>query len=322
MSVRPPVSVLLPTTEWTASCEDLLAGLREGDELLILGDAETDPVVDREPPAPVEVLVVGEPEGCSGKANALAAGMERATNDRFVWTDADVPRDDEWLDRLVAAGERHGPATAVPFFYGDGWWRLLEPLFGVLFSLLFYYGVGELGNVVWGGGVTFTRSELTVDVPTFAAELRTVLSDDALLSERLADVHIVRSMVAPVAVPGDLSTVVDRTVRFARIAHLAEGLHGHLLAHSLLVAVGLSFPLVVAPVVTALAALAYLRLGVRRWTFLLAFPGLFLLPVVTAAGIARTEFEWAGRRYRYLDSDRVEVVDGRSAAERTSGRDE
>jgi hypothetical protein len=248
--------------------------------------------------------------------------MERATNDRFVWTDADFPRDDAWLDRLVAEGERHGPATAVPFFYGDGWWRLLEPWFGALFSLLFYFGVGKLGHVVWGGGVTFTRGELTVDVPTLAAELRTVLSDDALLSERLTDVHVVRSMVTPVAVPGDLSTVVDRTVRFARIAHLAGGLYGHLLAHSFLVAVSLSVPLVVAPVVTVVVALAYRRLGVHRPTFLLAFPGLFLLPVVTAAGITLTEFEWAGRRYRYLDSDVVEVIDGHDAATRTGSGDD
>jgi hypothetical protein len=56
--------------------------------------------------------------------------MSRARNDRFVWTDDDFERGDDWLDRPVDAGETHGPASAVPFFTGTGWWRLFEPWHG------------------------------------------------------------------------------------------------------------------------------------------------------------------------------------------------
>ena len=53
----------------------------------------------RDPPDGVEVVVADEPEGCSGKVNAMALGMERAEHDRFVRTDDDFERDDDWLDR-------------------------------------------------------------------------------------------------------------------------------------------------------------------------------------------------------------------------------
>jgi len=89
---RDPVSVLLPTVEWTPACDDLTAQLRDGDQLLVICDSESDPVAGRDPPENVEILTAGEPEGCSGKANAMAHGMERAANDRFVWTDADYER--------------------------------------------------------------------------------------------------------------------------------------------------------------------------------------------------------------------------------------
>lgn len=83
----------------------------------------------------MRVPVAGEPTGCSGKANAVAHACSRASHDRPVWTDADVRRDTGWLGRLVAAGEAHGPATAVPVFRGGGWWRLVEPWTAALFSL-------------------------------------------------------------------------------------------------------------------------------------------------------------------------------------------
>jgi hypothetical protein len=102
--------------------------LGPNDELLVLCDSDRDPVAGRKTPNGVAVCIAGEPEGCSGKANALAYGMERATNDRFVWSDADYERDDDWLDCLVEAGEEHGMAAVLPMFPGGGWWRLVEPV--------------------------------------------------------------------------------------------------------------------------------------------------------------------------------------------------
>ena len=128
MDVRDPVTVLLPTVRWTTACDQVAAQLRADDELFVICDREDDPVAGRDPPDGVEILVAGDPEGCTAKANALAYGMERATNDRFVWSDADYERGDDWLDCLVEAGEEHGTAAVLPMFPGGGWWRLVEPV--------------------------------------------------------------------------------------------------------------------------------------------------------------------------------------------------
>jgi hypothetical protein len=313
MHDRDPVSVLLPTLEWGPACEQVAAGLRPGDELLILCDTETDPVADHARPEGVEILVAGEPEGCAGKANALAYGMERARNDRFVWTDDDFERDPAWLDRLVAAGEAHGPASAIPFFAGEGWWRLVEPCYGALFTLLFYFQVGGVADTAWGGGVTFTRAELDVDVPTLATELRGVLSDDYLLTQRLPEVHAVRSMVTHVDVPGAFESVVNRLLRFTRIVGVNEGWAGFAVC-PLLAAVGVLYPLVLAPLLTVCFAAVYAELGLRRRNFFLAYPCLLVVPVVAAVSMAVTDFNWAGRRYRFRDDGSVEILD--SLAER------
>jgi hypothetical protein len=266
-------------------------------------------VAGHDPPDGVEILVGGEPEGCSGKANAMACGMERATNDRFVWTDADFERDDDWLDRLVEAGEQRGPATAVPFWYGDGVWSLLEPWTMTFSTLLIYFGVGSTGNIGWGGGLTFTREELTVGVDDLAAELRQVLSDDGLVSQHVEEFHAVRSMVTPVEVPGDAASTYHRLLRLNRLTHVHEGMTGDFLIALGMTAAAVTVPLVAALAVTLAAGVAYALLGLDRRTFLLAFPGLFLVPLTILGGMVVSEFEWAGRRYRLNGAYDVEVLD-------------
>jgi len=308
MDDRDAASVLLPTVEWTAACDQMAAQLRDGDELFVICDTEDDPVASRDPPDGVEILTAGEPEGCSGKANAMAHGMERATNDRIVWTDADFERDGDWLDRLVAAGEAHGPATAVPFWYGNGVWSLLEPWTMVFSTLLIYFGVGSTGSMGWGGGLTFTRDELDVTVEELVEELRQVLSDDGLLSQHIDDFHAVKSMVTPVPVPGDLRSTYARLVRFNRLTHVHEGMTGDLVVALGMTAAAAAFPLVVAPAVTLATGAAYALLGLRRPTFLLSFPGLFFVPLTILGGMVVPEFEWAGRRYRLNGAYDVDVV--------------
>jgi len=308
MTHREPVSVLLPTTAWNTACEQVAAQLAGDDELLVVCDSDDDPVAGHDPPTGVEILVAGEPEGCSGKANALAHGMAEARHDRFVWTDDDFERDEDWLDRLVAAGETHGPATAIPFFTGRGWWRLFEPWHGALFTFLFYHQVGGVADTAWGGGVTFTRSELTVPVPTLIEELRGVMSDDYLLTERLEAVHAVQSMVTHVEVSGALQRVKHRLIRFGRIVGVNEGWLSGVAINALLLAAGLLFPLVTAPLLTVAFAAIYARLDLGRVNLLCAYPGLLALPVVTCAAMLVDEFEWGGRRYRFPDSGAVEVL--------------
>jgi hypothetical protein len=308
MNNRDSVTVLLPTVEWTDACDQTAAQLRNDDELFVICDTEEDPVTNHNPPDGVEILTAGEPEGCSGKANALAYGMERATNERFVWTDADFGRDGDWLDRLVAAGKEHGPATAVPFWYGNGAWSLFESWTMMFSTLLIYFGIGATGNIGWGGGLTFTSEELNVTVDELVAELRQVLSDDGLLSQHIDDFHPIKSMVTPVEVPGDLASTYARLVRFNRLTHVHEGMTGSLLIALLMAGAGVAFPLVVGPAVTVITGGAYALLGLRRATFLLSFPGLFLVPLAILAGMFVSEFDWAGRRYRLNGKYDVEVI--------------
>jgi hypothetical protein len=63
------------------------------------------------------------------------------------------------------------------------------------------------------------------------------------------------------------------------------------------------------PLVTAAAGLAYAYFGVRRWTFVLAVPAYVASLPMLAYGLARTEFDWQGRRYRWTGLYDVEVLD-------------
>lgn len=309
MADREPVSVLLPTLEWNTACEQLAAQLGSNDELLIICDTDDDPVSQYDPPDGVRILVAGEPEGCSGKANALACGMTQARHDRFVWTDDDFERGSDWLDRLVAAGETHGPASAIPFFTGRRFWRLFEPWYGALFTVLFYLQLGGVSNIAWGGGVTFTRSELTVSVPEFVTELRTVLSDDYLLTSRLPEVYAVQTMVMDVKIPGGNCAVYHRLLRFVRIVGVNSGWSPWLKLSSILIAGGLLSPVGTIISLTIGFTVIYFWLGLGRVNFFLSCAGILLLPVVTLLSKYFDEFDWAGRQYRYSDSGEVEVLE-------------
>ncbi|MFB6300222.1 MAG: glycosyltransferase [Halobacteriales archaeon] len=309
MSDRYPVSVLLPTIRWNRACEQLAAQLHSEDELLVICDTEDDPVASYDPPENVEILVAGEPEGCAAKANAIAYGMERATHDRFIWSDDDYDRGDDWIDSLVAYGEKYGPAAVQPIFSGGGWWRLFEPVGLLLFGLQngIFWGDGE-GGYPWGGGVTFTRDDLDISVDQFVAELRQCISDDNVLHEHVGDAYMIQSMQVTVRVDGDFRDTSRRLIRWMRADHVRNGLVIQFVASLAIVGLALLFPLIVATIVTAAAGLAYARIGYVRWTFLLAYPGLILLPVVLGSGIFIKEVTWGSRRYRINDVNDIEVV--------------
>jgi hypothetical protein len=308
MSDRDEVSVLLPTTEWTDACDQVAEQLYQKDELLIVCDAPEDPVTRQDPPDGVEILVAGEPTGCSGKANAVAYGMQQAANDRFVWTDADFSHNNNWLDKLVTAGQQHGPATAVPFWYGNRAWSLLEPWTMIFSTLLIYFSFGSTGNIAWGGGLTFTRDELDVTVERLTTELQQVLSDDALLSRHIDEFHPIKQMMTPVRVPGSLSVTYHRLVRFNRLIHVNQGMAGNLVISVLAAISTLLFPYVMIPTIVVATGLAYTMLGINRLTFVLSPIGLFFVPPVILAGMFLREFEWAGRRYRLNGKYDVEVI--------------
>ena len=96
------VSVVLPTRRWTVACDELVEQVASDDEFIIACDGPDDPVVEDAAGTPAEVVVAGEPQGCSAKCNALATGLERATGEYIVCTDADFEHGPEWLPRAWA----------------------------------------------------------------------------------------------------------------------------------------------------------------------------------------------------------------------------
>ena len=306
MGSEPPVSVILPTVEWTDACAEVAAQLDGDDELLVVSDAESDPVVGTSPDDDgVRIVLAGDPEGCSGKANAIAAGMEAATHDRLVWTDDDFAHPPGWLDGLRDDYDRQGPTTEVPFFVGrDPLALLLEPLYAIGGTL----AVSRSG-IPWAGGLIFERDDL--DEQRFLDELRRTVSDDGLLGAHLHVTAADRVRLVPVG--GSFRASLERHVRFVKIVRFASpgGMAANALASGVVAAACLAYPLVLAPLLTFVCGLLYASFGVRRWTFLLAFPAATLAPLLVAYALARRTFVWGGRRYRWRSTFDVTVENRR-----------
>ncbi len=299
-------TVILPTFEWTQSCEQLARQLTADDELLVVCDSHDDPVATADLPDQAELLVAGEPKGCSGKANAVALALEHASQDRIVLTDDDVDRDDDWLATITRLGEEHGTVTAIPVFTSEEYpFKLFEPLCLVLASFV----VDRSNWVTWGGGVTFDRSE--IDVDGYIKDLRRTVSDDALLAEYVDEVVASRELVNRVDVPGGPRVTYERITRFVKIFYRFDRARtlATLALFCAVLAIGALFPIAVAIGVTALAYSQYRALGVDRWTWLFAVPSLLFAPFFGIAGIVRPTFVWGGRRYRWDDRFDVTIVD-------------
>jgi len=322
---HPPTSVLLPTVRWTEACSEVAAQLGDGDELVVICDTDDDPVAARRDestrraagrrggesgakggetdalPEGVRLVVAGEPEGCSGKANAIAAGMEAAARDRIVWTDDDFHHPPEWLGALNADYDRQGPTTEVPVFVGaDPLGRFLEPAYVIGGTIPV-----SLGGIAWGGAVVFDRNDLDEDA--LLADLRRTVSDDGTLAEHL-DVSAA-DRTRTVAAGGSARESLERFVRFLQITRRHAPLAT---AFNVALSVGLASLCLLAPVagaafVTALSGATYARFGVRRATFLLAAPSVIVSPVFLAYAFARRTFVWGGRRYRWRSMFDVDV---------------
>lgn len=319
----PPTSVLLPTVRWTEACSEVAAQLGEGDELVVICDTEADAVAGRRGddwsadgddtesagggddglPDGVRVVVAGEPEGCSGKANAIAAGMEAARHDRIVWTDDDFRHPPAWLATLNADYERQGPTTEVPVFVGaDPLGRFFEPAYVIGGTLPL-----SRGGLAWGGAVVFERGDLDADA--LIDDLRRTVSDDGTLSEHL-DVSAA-DRTRTVVAGGSPRESLERFVRFLQITRR----HARVAtAVNVALSVGLASLCLLAPVagvafVTALVGAAYAKFGIRRATFLLAGPGVIASPALMAYALARRTFVWGGRRYRWRSAFDVDVVE-------------
>jgi hypothetical protein len=299
---RTPTSVLLPTVSWTDACDEVAAQLEPEDELLIIHDGRDDPVSNRERfPENVRLIRAGDPVGCSGKANAIAAGMEAANHDRLVWTDDDFHHPPDWLDQLHCDYADYGPTTELPAFVGqDPLAILLEPIYALGGTLGTY-----VGDHAWGGAVIFDRSDL--DEAAFLSELRQTISDDGLLGEHTDVTSVRRAREVPMG--GSLRQTLERHVRFNKIfathdpgvAKLSFGALTAVLVGCLL------FPLL-AVVLTLLTAGVGASFGVRRGSLLLTVPALAVAVPLGLYAFARDTFVWGGRRYRWHSKFSVEVL--------------
>ncbi|PCR91658.1 glycosyltransferase [Natrinema ejinorense] len=304
MTEPPPTSVLLPTCEPAPVVRELAAQLRAADELLVICDSDDDPVARRDGdlPASVDVVVAGEPAGCSGKANAIAAGMEAARHDRLVWTDDDFHHPPDWLERLHADYDRNGPSSELPFFVGrDPLAVLLEPVYALAGTAGTY-----AGDVAWGGSVIFERDDLP-DEDRFRRDLRRTVSDDGLLTDRVDITPVKR--VRRVEIGGATRATIERHVRFIQIVRYHAPVETTVNAVvATVAAIGcLLVPVPAIVAVTALLTGVYAAFGLRRWTFLLAYPALLLSVPLLAYGVLRRTFVWGGRRYRWRDKFDVDV---------------
>jgi hypothetical protein len=299
-----PTSVLLPTTRWTDACAELASQLGADDELLIVHDGEDDPVAGRAVDVEgVRLVAAGDPEGCSGKANAIAAGMAAARHDRLVWTDDDFHHPPDWLATIVADYEEHWPVSEVPYFVGrDPLSVLLEPLYASAGSLGIY-----LGDQIWGGAVAFERDD--IDEAAFVDELRRTVSDDGLLMEHLEVTSVGRTHVVPIG--GSIHEAIERPVRWTKILrwHFPGAVAGIVFVALLVLAAAVLAPLPVAILLTVAHLVVNEVLGVRRWTALLAYPALFVFVPLVLYALARRTFVWGGRRYRWRRKFDVEIVE-------------
>ncbi|MFC7199660.1 glycosyltransferase [Halospeciosus flavus] len=301
--MAPPTSVLLPTTTRSPVIEEVAGQLAPTDELLVICDTETDPVADyADEIEKTRVVVAGEPTGCSGKANAIAAGMEAATHDRIVWTDDDFHHPPDWLSGLHTAYERHGPVSELPFFVGrDPLSILLEPVYALGGTLGVY-----TSDKAWAGAVMFERDDL--DVEAFLEELRQTVSDDGLLSEYLDVTPLKRTR--RVEIGGTVRATLERHVRFTQIVSHHEPADTAVMGvvTTLLAAFCLLSPVYAAGLVTLLVGGVYAAFGCRRWTALLAYPAILVQVPLMAYALGRRTFVWGGRRYRWHSKFHVEVV--------------
>ncbi|WP_293029634.1 glycosyltransferase family 2 protein [Natronococcus sp.] len=298
-----PTTVILPTTGWNDACEAVAEQLRPTDELLVVCDERVEPVAARTDDYPnVELVVAGEPEGCSGKANAIAAGMEAAETERIVWTDDDFFHPPDWLEGLRVDYERQGPTTEVPVFVGqDPLSVALEPAYAVSGTLGVY-----VGNVPWAGSLVFDRRDLE-DEAAFLDDLRRTVSDDGLLMEYVEVTPVKRTR--RVEMGGSTRETLENQVRFTQILrwHAPASTALQALVTGVLTVGCVLFPLPALALTTLCMAGIYATFGIRRSTFLAAYPVVLAAVPLFVYGLARRSFVWGGRRYRWHDKFDVTV---------------
>jgi len=263
---------------------------------------DDDPVAGRtDIPDGVRLGPAAEPEGCSGKANAMMVGMKTAEVDRIIWTDDDFHHGPDWLATLTADHERHGPVSEVSYFFGRDPLAVLLPMLASAGTLGIY-----LLNQIWGGAVAFKRDEIE---STFFDELRRTISDDALLMEHLQVTTARLTYLVPVG--GTVRKTVERILRWTKITwrHDPVAVAGIGLALLLALAGAVLFPLHAVVVLTVFHLAVKEVLDVRRWRALLAYPAVFVFVPLIPYALGRRTLVSGGRRYRWRSKFDVKIIE-------------
>jgi hypothetical protein len=310
--------ILLPTHAWTPACDDVISQLTATDELVLLVDAAEDIAGDVPDRDDVTVLVVGDPSGCSGKANAIASGLAYvaasddppAEDDLILFTDADYRRDDDWLETLRAGVRKHGAATGVPVFRSHGLaGAVVEPLTTPLTLSTFGFG-----TAMWGGAMGVSHE--LIDVDATCADLRRTVSDDVMVAEHAeVDPASLRSLTEHVPVEGTASSLLDRTIRFARTLRFTTTARvwpvfviAAVVTGGLALAPLLSVAVLYLCVTASYYAAGFHDRGIPRWTAILAPLSVYVVTVLTTYGLLTSVFSWGGRRYRWHSKFDVDVL--------------
>lgn len=305
-------SILLPAIEWTDSCQQLVDQKTEDDEIIVACDSADQPIVEQAADKPVTVVVAGEPDGCSGKCNALAAALEAVSDDQdlIILTDDDLERDDDWLEYMKTKTREHGAYSTVPTFYS-------ESVFGLFLEAAYtpmsYIGM-KVGETIWPGAAGFKREN--IDMDGLIDGLRRTLIDTAVLPEYVsADdgkaVPCDMSISPNIPVEGTFdSDFRKRGARIARTFWLTDRSAAVMsIGISAIVLLGLLIaPLVAAAITTGIVAVTYVLNRFPRWTFVFAPVSLVLWGVMMVYGVPKEEIEWGGRKYRWSDKYQVEIL--------------
>lgn len=299
------VSVIIPTFSWNSACKEVYRQLENGDELILVCDAESDPLFDQQTPKDVNVLLAGEPESCSGKCNALAYGLESASKEHVVCTDADFSHPAGWLNDVKNSLEENIFVTTLNFFKSEKLpGKLLEPgyLTGIFIGT--YSGLGA-----WGGLMAFNTDEAPMN--QIIDQLRRTISDDILISQFFPDKTVNPSNFGIVEIEGGLKNVIEMSKRFGRSMFLVDP---KLLCIPVLSVLAYILLLLHSPVSGVLlpiliASLLYTRFGLKRLTFLLAPASLIIISLLVFYGSFSKKIEWNGRTYLWKDRFQVEVLD-------------
>lgn len=300
---KPATTIILPTQRKTPVVEEVISQLSEKDELLVACDSEQDAVADSDfDSEQVRIIVAGEPEGCSGKANAIYHGMKAAENNRIVWTDDDFNHPEDWLEQMHKDCNRYGAVSELPFFIGKNPLSLIsEPIYS--FVMLVTY----LNNQAWGGSVMFDRDSF--DEEKFLEELKTTIGDDVLLSEHLDSKTVRRTH--RVEIDETSRDALERITRFVKNVRYHEPLQTAILS---LTSAVLAFGCIAYPLPSFLTSTLgffgiYRFLGENRFSFMFGYIALLLLPLLLLYGLLRQTFVWHGRRYKYNSKLDIEIID-------------